>query len=255
MIILEKDRITTIKLNRPRVRNALNPDMIIELIETLNSLKDDESIRVIILTGVGSSFSSGADLDWLKEIGEHSYEQNLSESAKFVELVNTIHNFPVPIISMVNGPAIGAGAGIALASDIVVASKTAVFGISEVAIGIVPAAIIPLVKSRLGETKSREYLITGERIDAQTASKIGMINYTVNDYKLEDFTKEIAERIVKNGPKAVKRVREMITKVDHLSGNELNEYLTKEVAEVRTSEEGREGMRAFLEKRKPNWRV
>lgn len=248
------NHILSLTLSRPDVRNALNQALIEKLTAELIKAESNLDIKVIVISGEGKSFSSGADLKWLKDISHFTYEENYTDSSNFVKLINTIHNHPKPIITKINGAAIGGGAGIALASDIIIASENAFFGISEVAIGIIPAAIIHLVKSRLGITKAREFLITGERIPAKDAYDFGMINYCLPDSKLNGKLDEICERLLKNGPNAIKKVKEMIRRVDHLIGEDLDDYISKTIAELRISEEGTEGISAFLDKRKPSWR-
>lgn len=249
-----KNHIFKITLNRPEVRNALNAELIQLITQKLKSIEKNDDAKVILIEGKGKAFSSGADLKWLKDISEFSYQENFQDSKNFVELLNTINFHPKPIITKINGAAIGGGAGIALSSDIIIASDNSFFGISEVAIGIIPAAIIHLVKQRIGETKAREYLITGERIPALEAHQIGMINYCVKKEELENKTNSLIEILLKNGPQAIAKVKEMIRRVDHLYGEDLDDYISKTIAELRISNEGSEGISAFLEKRKPSWR-
>jgi methylglutaconyl-CoA hydratase len=236
-------------LARPEVKNAVNPELIDLLISNLKNLARNENVKIVIISGKGNVFCAGADLTWLADIKNHSYEENLSESKKFIDLLNLINHFPKPIIAKVGGVAIGAGAGIALSCDVITASDDAVFGISEVAIGIVPAAIVPIVKRRIGETRTREYLITGERISARRALEIGMINYSVPSDELSDKTLNICKNIIKNAPKAISQVREMIRKVDDLSSSELDNYLAENIAKVRSSDEARAGIENFLSKK------
>ncbi len=244
--------IATLSLARPEVKNAINPEFIDLLISTLHDIENDDNVKIVVITGKGNVFCAGADLTWLAGIGQHSYEDNLSESRKFVDLLNFINHFPKPIIAKVCGAAIGAGAGIALSCDIVVADHSASFGISEVAIGIVPAAIVPIVKKRIGETKTREYLITGQRIHSGLALEIGMINYSVPVDELGDKVLFIAELILNNSLGAVGQVRKMIRDIDYLNGDELYHYLSQSIAKVRTSPEAKAGISKFLSQRNKN---
>jgi methylglutaconyl-CoA hydratase len=249
-----KKAVAYITLCRPDVRNALNDTVVSELTDAFTQLNSNTDIRCIILTGEGKSFCSGADLNWLGEVADYTYEQNYDESQKLVELLYLIHDHSKPVIARVNGAAVGGGVGLMLVSDIIIADETAVFGLSEVAIGIVPAAIIPFVIVRIGETKARELLITGERINAIQAVEMGLINYAVNRYKLDDEVQSKLDFILQNGPNAVKTVKEMINVLRTADRNKSVDYISNVIAKLRTGEEGREGMKSFLEKRIPKWR-
>lgn len=250
----EDDNIATVTLNRPEKKNAIDNVMIDELIDIFEQLELKDEIRVITITGSGDTFCSGADLNWLSEVKDFSYKQNYAESLKLIKLLKLIHEHYKPVICKVNGPAVGGGVGIILASDIVIASDTSFFGLSEVAIGIIPAAIIPFLMSRMSEAKAREYLITGIRINSKEAQRLNLINYSVNESELDEFTNQIVKRIKNNGMIAVSKVKEMVNNFSATNLNEDNmEYIANIIAKLRTSEEGREGISAFLEKRKPNW--
>lgn len=250
----EDDNIATVTLNRPEKKNAIDNVMIDELIDIFEQLELKDEIRVITITGSGDTFCSGADLNWLSEVKDFSYKQNYAESLKLIKLLKLIHEHYKPVICKVNGPAVGGGVGIILASDIVIASDTSFFGLSEVAIGIIPAAIIPFLMSRMSEAKAREYLITGIRINSKEAQRLNLINYSVNESELDDFTNQIVKRIKNNGMIAVSKVKEMVNNFSATNLNEDNmEYIANIIAKLRTSEEGQEGISAFLEKRKPNW--
>ncbi|MER3328032.1 MAG: enoyl-CoA hydratase/isomerase family protein, partial [Candidatus Kapaibacterium sp.] len=202
--------IATITLNRPNKKNAMNDVMINELIDIFEQLELNDDIRVITITGEGDTFCSGADLKWLSEVKDFSYKQNYNESLKLVKLLKLIHEHYKPVICKVNGPAVGGGVGLMLASDIVIASENSFFGLSEVAIGIIPAAIIPFLMSRMSEAKAREYLITGHRIDAVEAERLNLINYSVHPNELDEFTHQIVKKIKNNGMIAVSKVKEMV---------------------------------------------
>jgi methylglutaconyl-CoA hydratase len=252
-IIFEKiGGVATITLNRPSVRNAINNEMVQELTNVFTELEDDGDTRVILITGKGKSFCAGADLNWLKSIADFTFNENYYESLDLVNLLYLIHDHPKPIVSKINGSAVGGGVGLMLVSDIIIASEDAKFGLSEVAIGIVPVAIAPFVMRRIGETKAREYFLTGERINAKTAYEIGLINYAVNNQDLDEFAANKVETILKNGPSALTNVKDLMNRIN--KGSYDKDYLAQLIAQLRTSKEGQEGMHAFLEKRKPNWR-
>lgn len=248
------DNIAIIKLNRPEVKNALNPALIDLLSEELIKLKNENNIKVIIITGAGNTFCSGADLNWLGDVAEYTYQENYDESVKFINLLNLINTHPKPIIAKVNGSAIGGGVGIMLACDIIIANENAKFGLSEVAIGIVPAAIIHFLINRIGETKARELLITGNRIDAIEAEKIGLINYCLNGKEIDNKIQKFTDKISNNGPKAMTKVKEMIHTLPNLNEIETNDYIAKTIAQLRTSEEGQTGINAFLKKEIPDFK-
>lgn len=242
--------IAEITISRLEVKNAINSELIDLFLKELEIVSNSKT-KVLIIKGENGVFSSGADLNWLKDVNHLSYQEIYDDSLNFVELLNQINHFPIPVISIVDGAAIGGGAGIALCSDVVIASERAVFGISELYYGIVPAAIVPIVTKRIGETLAREYLLTGERINANKALDIGMINYLIQIEELESFTNDFIQKIIKNAPLATKKVREMIRQIDEIENQD--QYIAKVIADLRISEEGKEGINAFLEKRKPNW--
>jgi len=234
-IIFSMDkRIARISLNRPEVHNAFNSAMIAELDDAFERVMADKSIRVVILSGEGKSFCAGADINWMREIIHYSFKQNLEESLQLAEVLHKIYLLPKATIAMVNGTAIGGGTGFLSACDMAVASEEAKFGLSEVKIGLVPAAISPYVIQRIGESKAREYFLTGKRISARKALEIGLIN-------------EIVPR------EAIAACKELIRRVPEMSFEKVKEYTARMIANMRISEEGQEGMAAFLEKRKPKW--
>jgi methylglutaconyl-CoA hydratase len=255
-IKIEKDNHTaTITLNRPEKKNAINSRMIKELTKAFKKLNKKENIRLITITGAGDTFSSGADLKWLKEVKDYSYNENYNDSMNLVALLRIINEHKKPIICKVNGTAVGGGVGIMLASDIILADKDSKFGLSEVGIGIIPAAIVPYIISRIGETKARELLITGNRIKADEAREMGLVNYSLDKKELEKKYSQLAERIIANGPTAVTKVKEMINHFNNKVKGIDEDYIARVISELRTSEEGSEGIDAFLEKRKPSWSI
>ena len=249
------DSAAYVTINRPEVRNALNGTVVEELLTVFTELNHNNDIRCIILSGEGKSFCSGADLKWLGEVAGFTYQQNYEESHRLVELLYLIHDHSKPVIARVNGSAVGGGVGLMLVSDIIIADEDAVFGLSEVAIGIVPAAIVPFVLARIGETKARELLITGERVSAGEAMKMGLINFAVNRDKLDEEVNIKLKYILNNGPNAVKTVKEMINVLRSAGREESVGYISNVIAKLRTGDEGREGMKSFLEKRAPSWRI
>lgn len=253
ILLIPEEKVVRIFLNRPEVHNAFNSTMIVELDDAIERVKEDKSIRVIVLSGKGKSFCAGADINWMREIIHYSFEQNLEESLQLAELLHKIYVLPKPTVAMVNGTAIGGGIGFVSACDIALASEDAKFGLSEVKIGLVPAAISPYVIRRIGESKAREYFLTGKRISAQKAQDIGLINDVAPAEELEDKVEEIIQLLLASGPEALASCKELIQKVAHMSFEEAKSFTARMIANLRVSKEGQEGMASFLEKRKPLW--
>lgn len=247
------DKVAKVKLNRPDVHNAFNNILINDLYDAFDKLACEEKIRVIILTGNGKSFCAGADLNWMKSVVNYSFKQNYEESMKLAKLMYLIFTHPKPVIARINGTAIGGGVGLMSVCDILIANEEAKFGLSEVKLGLVPAAISPFVMSRIGEARARELFITGERICAKRAETLNLVNYALPMTEVDNVLNEKVNLILNNGPEAVRTVKEMIFKVSQIKFPEIQTYTAELIANLRMSAEGQEGMNAFLEKRKPNW--
>jgi methylglutaconyl-CoA hydratase len=227
--------------------------MIRELIDAFRKIAEDESVRVAVFSGKGKSFCAGADLNWMREVIHYSFEQNLAESLQIAELHYQIYSLPKPTIARVNGTAIGGGTGFLSACDIVVAAEDAKFGLSEVKMGLVPAAISPYVLRRIGENQARQYFLTGERFDARRALDIGLVNVVAPPEKLDEKIDVLIHSLLSSGPEALASCKELLRRIPGMSFEEAKEYTARMIAELRVSREGQEGMAAFLEKRKPNW--
>lgn len=240
-------------LNRPEVHNAFNSVMIRELTLALREIKSRSDLRVLILTGEGKSFCAGADLNWMREIINYSFEENLRESRELAELMAQLNQLPLPTIARINGATIGGGNGFHAACDIAIASEEAIFSLSEVKIGLIPAVISPYVIRRVGESRARQYFLTGERISAKKAEEIGLVHKSVPAAGLDEAVDETVKLLLTSGPAAIRRSKELIQRVPLMSIEEAKEYTAKVIAELRISPEGQEGMAAFLEKRKPRW--
>jgi methylglutaconyl-CoA hydratase len=251
--VLDEGKVVRFVLNRPEVRNAFNGRMIEDLRAALGDAENNRGLRVLILTGEGKSFCAGADLNWMREVIAYSYEQNLSESLAIADFLHRLYSLPVPTIARVNGPAIGGGTGFLSACDIAIASEEAVFGLSEVKIGLVPAAISPYVLRRIGESRAREYFLTGERFDAGRAREIGLVNRVAPAGELDEAVEGAVKLLLGSGPEALAKCKELIRRTPHLSFEEAKEYTARMIAGLRVSAEGQEGMASFLEKRKPRW--
>ncbi|MCP5054517.1 MAG: enoyl-CoA hydratase/isomerase family protein [bacterium] len=248
-----KDRIITIWLNRPEVHNAFNDIMLAELVDILEAVDESDDIRVVIFTGEGKSFSAGADLNWMKKMVDYTYEENLEDSLMISKVFHKIYTLKKPVISAINGAAIGGGMGFVGASDIVIASERAKLSLSEVKIGVVPACISPYLIKKVGEGALKELFITGMRFDADKALAINLINYKTEHEKLLDVAVEKAKQIASCGPNAVAMCKQLFAEVPGMDLKTAYQHTAEMIARLRVSEEAQEGMKAFLEKRTPNW--
>ena len=246
-------KVVRVWLNRPEVHNAFNIRMIRELRDAVREVSRERSVRAVVLSGRGKSFCAGADLNWMREVIRYSYEQNLEESLEIAEFHHELYSLSKPTIARVNGTAIGGGTGFLSACDIVIAAAEAKFGLSEVKLGLVPAAISPYVLRRIGESEARRYFLTGERIDARRALEIGLANIAVAAENLDEKVDEMIGQLLSSGPEALASSKELLRRVPGMSFEEAKRYTAEMIAGLRLSAEGQEGMAAFLEKRKPKW--
>jgi methylglutaconyl-CoA hydratase len=249
----KENLVARVTLNRPEIHNAFNEIMIQELIDVFKDISSDKDARVVVLTGNGKSFCAGADLNWMKKVVDFSYEENLKESLELADLFYLIYSLPKPTIARVNGAAIGGGAGLVAVCDIVIASEKAKFSLSEVKLGLVPACISPYEVRRIGEKNCRELFLTGERIDAQKALNFGLVNQVVPYDELDKTVDEIVKQLSNSGPNALAMCKKLLQNVPQMSFDEVKKYTAEMIASLRISEEGQEGMNAFLQKRRPNW--
>ncbi len=240
---------------RPEIHNAFNSTVIYEMSELFDELLDYKELRVIILSGKGKSFCAGADLNWMRSVKEQSFEKNLDESNKLADLFYQIYTFPKPIVGRINGAAIGGGTGFVAVCDISIACESAKFSFSEVKIGVVPACIGPYVIKKMGEGKARELFISGERMYAKRAHEVGLVNSVVADDKLDDEVDKLKNLILSSGPEAVAMAKKLVSEVPQMTPEQFKPYTAEMIANLRVSDEGQEGMDAFLNKRKPNWVV
>jgi methylglutaconyl-CoA hydratase len=253
-ILIEKlDSTATVYLNRPEIHNAFNEVVIAELTLAFKKLGNDDSVRVIILTGKGKSFCAGADLNWMRKMKDYSYEENYADAYKLHDMMYAVYSCPKPVIAMVNGSAFGGGNGLLSACDIAVASTEALFSLSEVKLGLAPAVISPYIMKKIGEGYAREFMLTGERIDALTAYRIGLVNRIAEPENLQAEVDKIVRRMINAGPNALKMCKEMIHHIAEMDEKEVGDYNANLIAKLRMSEEGQEGIAAFFEKRKPSW--
>jgi len=248
-----RDRVARVALNRPDVRNAFNEVMIEDLIRVLEKVERDDAVRVFVLTGKGTAFCSGADLNWMKKMKGFTVEENYRDAMRLAELMFKLYNLPKPTIARVNGASIGGSNGLVAACDIVIASHRAEFSLSEVKIGLVPACIGPYLVKRIGEAACRDLFLTGERISADQAKNLGLVNDVVTHENLDARLEEKAGNLLTSGPHALAVSKELLSRVGAMPLAEAREYTARMIADLRCGQEAQEGMTAFLEKRKPRW--
>jgi len=245
--------IARLTLNRPETRNAFDEIMISEIHQAVEELSANDAVRVIVITGAGTAFSAGANIDWMRRMGEEDFDANYQDALGLAHMLDAIATCPKPTIARVNGPAIGGGTGLVAACDIAVAVDSAFFSFSEVKIGLVPACIGPYVIRKVGEGRSRELFITGRRLTAKEGLDYGLVNFIVSPENLDAEVEELLKQIISSGPAAVASAKRLARAVPEMYREEYIEYTARLIAELRTSPEGREGTQAFLQKRKPYW--
>ncbi len=252
--LVKHDAIATLTLNRPQIHNAFDDCMIAELIDALTQLNTDPDTRVVVLRGAGKSFSAGADLQWMQRMIDYDYEKNLADARQLAKLMSTLYHLHKPTIAAVQGAVFGGGVGLVACCDMAVAVDTVDFCLSETRIGLIPAVISPYVINAIGERAARRYYLTAERFSAMEAHVLGLVHIVCPAIAFEEAITHLTQHILQNSPAALAAAKQLIAVT---SRNEINEPLIEDtahrIAVIRTSEEGQEGLRAFLEKRKPSW--
>ena len=244
--------VLTIRLNRPEVHNAFNETMLRELTECFETL--DPDTLCVVLRGNGRSFCAGVDLNWMKDVALNTFEKNYRESLYLAECFYTIYTCPKPTIAIAHGSVLGGANGLLSACDMAYCTDDAVFSLSEVKIGIVPACISPYVIKRIGEYGARELMLTGRRINGKEAERYRLVNRSLLSADIEEEIKGIISQLKSSGPAALSHCKTLIDQVSNsLTLKEAVDFTARMIAEIRASEEGQEGMKAFLEKRKPKW--
>lgn len=247
------DGVLTVALNRPEVHNALTPEMIRELTAVFQTIEARETVRVVVLTGNGRSFCAGADLSHMLAAGKFTFEDNVRDAEAIFDLMQMIESCPRPVIARVNGTAVGGGVGMVSCCDIVVAVERANFSFSEVRLGIVPAVISPFVMGKIGVQHGRELFLTGEKINAGRARAVGLVQYVVAEAELDQKVDELVQMLLLGAPGAQAAIKTLVRTVAYQPKETVRDFTAHLIAERRNSEEGLEGMSAFLQKRKPVW--
>jgi methylglutaconyl-CoA hydratase len=253
--VLQIDRgdVTVVTLNRPEVRNAFDERMIDELSAFAASIPADGSVRAVVIRGAGAVFSAGADVQWMSKMLGYSHEENLADARTAASMFLALDRIPVPVVARVHGAALGGGSGLAAICDICVAAEDAVFGFTEVALGILPAMISPYVVRKIGLSAARELCLSGERFTAARAKEIGLVHTVVPAAGLDRAVDEHLALFRKAAPSAVARTKQLLTDVYGRRPADVMTLTVEQIAAQRVSPEGQEGLRAFLEKRPAAW--
>jgi methylglutaconyl-CoA hydratase len=242
--------VARVTLARPDVRNAFNANLIGELHAIFTRIAAADDIRAVVLAGQGKVFCGGADINWMRESLDLSFEANAIDAERMSDMFRAIDNCPKPVIARVHGAALGGGAGLAACCDIVIAGEEAVFGFTEVKLGIIPAVISPFVLAKIGASNARALFLTGERFDATRAQAIGLVHRVVHIGDLDDAVNATISEIRSAGPYAVSAAKLLVRRVLDATYEESRSITAQAIANARISPEGQEGLRAFLERRK-----
>jgi methylglutaconyl-CoA hydratase len=254
MIEIERGRtVAFVWLNRPEQHNALSAELLAALAGALEDLARDDTVRVVVLGGRGPSFCAGADIGAMKASASASFEHNLAEAQALGAAFAGLADFPKPVVGRVHGSVLGGGVGLVCACDIVVAGEDARFGLTEVRLGIIPGLISPYVLRRLGDRHARELMLTGERFGADVALRVGLVHYAVTAAELDARVNERVGELLKGGPQAQRRIKALLRSWADSTWEDYRGTLPRALAEARASDEARDGLAAFFEKRKPGW--
>lgn len=252
---LDERGVATVTLSRPDIHNAFDDTVVAALSEAFASAAADSSVRALILASTGKSFCAGGDLNWMRRMAQYGYEENLRDSNLLAEMLRKLNSLPKLTIARVQGAAYGGGVGLVSCCDIAVAAPEAAFCLSEVKVGMIPATISPYVINAIGERASRRYFTTAELITAEKARELGLVTeLTSSADELDDAIDKILRSLLRNGPRGVGEAKRLV--LDYANREidaELIADSSRRIAETRGSEEGQEGLTAFLDKRKPNW--
>jgi methylglutaconyl-CoA hydratase len=254
LIVETRNQVAIVTLNRPEVRNAFDDALIADLTRVLLDLEKDDSVRVVVLAGAGSAFCAGADLRWMQRVASYSYEQNLADAQAFANLLKTLDRLSKPTVARVHGGAYGGGVGLVAACDIAIGSHEAEFCLTEVKLGLSPAVISPYVVRAMGARLARRYFLTGEMIESGDAYRLRLLSDIAVKEELDGAINAVLGQLVIGGREAHRHIKDLVSTV---SSGPVDEAMiadtAKRIAEIRVSPEGREGIGAFLEKRKPAW--
>ncbi len=254
LTVTQQGAVATVTLNRPDVRNAFNDEVIHELAQAFTELGARDDVRAIVLGAAGTAFCAGADLNWMRRMAGYSRAENLADAGQLAEMLRVIYACPKPTIARIQGDAIAGGMGLVAACDIAVSVDTANFCLSEVKLGLIPATISPYVIRAMGARAAHRYFLTAERFSAAEAQRIGFVHEVVSAEQLDAKVEELSRALCSASPHAVRACKRLVQDV---AQREIDEDLiagtVEQIADIRSSAQGREGVQSFLEKRKPNW--
>lgn len=245
--------VADVVLSRPEVHDAFNEAMIRELDRAFGELAGDAAVRVVVLRSTGKHFSAGADVNWLRQAGELDHDDNVADARRLHDMLRKIALCPKPVVARVQGAALGGGAGLVAASDFAVAAERAFFGFSEVRLGILPAVISPFVLRKLGAGTAQSLFLAGSRFGAGRARDIGLVYEVVPEAELDDAVDRLVDELLQGSPTGQAAVKRLVEEVRGRSLDQAREVTSRAIAEQRASDEGKEGLSAFLEKREPRW--
>ena len=243
----------TVTLNRPKLHNAFDEHLIAALRDLFIELRSDAAVRVMILRATGKNFSAGADLNWMKRAAKQDRDANIKDAHNLEQMLYQLDHLPFPVIARIQGAAIGGGLGLVAGADLAVATPNSVFAASEVRLGIVPAVISPFVINAIGVRQARRYFLTAERFSADRAQAMGLIHEVAGDGELDQVVEDWVADLLKGGPLAIADAKRLTKEVPQFGYPERAQYCATMIADRRASEEGAEGIQAFLDKRRPSW--
>jgi methylglutaconyl-CoA hydratase len=250
----DSPHVARVFLNRPELRNAFDAGVIAELRQAFAAFADDADVRVVVLGGHGKAFCAGANLSWMRAMANYSWDENHADAQALAEMLWTIHSCPVPVVGRVQGDCYAGGMGLAAVCDVLLAADDAHFCLSEARLGLLPATISPYVIAAIGERAARRYFVTAERFDARQALALGFVHEVCDPLALDTKVDAVVAALVANAPLAVRACKALVHDVAGLAITaELRADTARRIADIRASDEGREGVQAFLQKRKPAW--
>jgi methylglutaconyl-CoA hydratase len=253
ILIDHRDSLLRLTLNRPEVRNAFDEEVIAGLTAAVAGAANDPDLRAVVLAGAGPVFCAGADLAWMSKAIAYTQRENLSDAEDLARMLERLDTLPVPVVGRIQGAALGGGVGLAAVCDIVVAAEDAVFALTEVKLGLLPAVIAPYVIRKIGVSAARELFLTGVRFSAERAREIGLVHEVVPAAQLDEAVERRVRDVLSSGPRAVAAAKALIRAISGANPTDVIGLTTSTIAAQRVSAEGQEGMQAFLEKRKPGW--
>ncbi len=249
-----QNHIATITLNQPSIHNAFDNLMLEELLNHFDTIANNPEIRVLVLQANGKSFSAGANLKWMQRMKAYDYTENVIDAKLLADMMQSLYEMSKPTVAVVQGAAFGGGVGLVACCDIAIASDNAIFCLSETRLGLIPAVISPYVINAIGERQARRYFLTAEKIDATMALRLGLIHEALSAPALAEMKKILLQNLSQNGPRAIAAAKKLIVRTSRKSiDDDMINYTIEQIANIRVSEEGQEGLCAFLEKRQPAW--